>query len=635
MSALSIQPTFPIFTDIDGQPLEDGYVWIGTANLDPQTNPISVFFDAALTIPAPQPIRTLSGYPARTGSPGRLYVNSDYSIRVMNKNGTVVYSAPVATERYSGAVISTINASQVIYDPAGSGAVATTAQTKLRETVSVKDFGAVGDGVADDTSKIQAAINAVNAAGGGSVFIPAGTYKVGRVNPISNVDIYGEGASSVLTTTLSSLGALTMSDQVNINISYLKIQGNNLQDITNPQDGDTGIYINQSENIKIHHCVIDGTWAWGIVTVGPNTRDIDISHNTILNVGNQSGISFAGGSQNCIASHNIIKNVKLYGLEVESSSGNAPPRCRRIVLDGNYVENCVAGVGLAFAVDEIIVTNNHFNDNNNVNTISSASGLGVFVVGDLVLNTRRPERLIITNNIIRNHKNIPVLFSGLVNEVNFSNNIIIKGADVSGSRRIILTANAAQLDFKFIGNSIDCSNAGYPAFDLAGIDSLILKDNAVFNVPDTHFIIEIASNVTNATIEMPKVRAGEIPLLTGVDVTQGGGTNYSYSYEFPEYTILSGSTTNRYLTCRRNLKIVGVQFCVSPASIGGGATDYWVVNIDGSDIAPNHVATVADRDNWFYTPLNIQKAAGSEIDFRILNGLGVAFNHQRFRLIVI
>jgi hypothetical protein len=106
MSALSIQPTYPIFTDIDGQPLEAGYVWIGTASLDPQTNPINVYWDAALTIPAGQPIRTLNGYPSRNGTPARLYVNSDYSIRVMNKNGSVVYSAPTATEKYSDAVLS-------------------------------------------------------------------------------------------------------------------------------------------------------------------------------------------------------------------------------------------------------------------------------------------------------------------------------------------------------------------------------------------------------------------------------------------------------------------------------------------------------------------------------------------------
>lgn len=169
MSALSIQPTYPIFTDIDGQPLEDGYVWIGTANLDPQTNPINVYWDAALTLPAAQPIRTLAGYPSNSGTPARLYVNSDYSIRVMNKNGSTVYSALAATERYSGVV--------VVYDPPFTNAVATNVEAKLSEAISVKDFGAVGDGVTDDTAAIQNAVAQVNL-NGGTLLFPRGEYKV-------------------------------------------------------------------------------------------------------------------------------------------------------------------------------------------------------------------------------------------------------------------------------------------------------------------------------------------------------------------------------------------------------------------------------------------------------------------------
>ena len=55
---------------------------------------------------------------------------------------------------------------------AGSGAVQRTVESKLQDVVSVKDFGAVGDGVADDTAAIQAALNL-----GIPIFFPAGIYR--------------------------------------------------------------------------------------------------------------------------------------------------------------------------------------------------------------------------------------------------------------------------------------------------------------------------------------------------------------------------------------------------------------------------------------------------------------------------
>lgn len=82
------------------------------------------------------------------------------------------------------------DAAQVSYTPAGAGAVATNVQAKLRETISVKDFGAVGDGVADDTAAINLAIVAVGSAGGGTVYFPAGTYIVDRVgSAAANFDL--------------------------------------------------------------------------------------------------------------------------------------------------------------------------------------------------------------------------------------------------------------------------------------------------------------------------------------------------------------------------------------------------------------------------------------------------------------
>jgi len=58
----------------------------------------------------------------------------------------------------------------------GAGGVARSVQSKVRELVSVKDYGAAGDGTTDDSSSVQAAIDFVNTAGGGVVWFPLGTF---------------------------------------------------------------------------------------------------------------------------------------------------------------------------------------------------------------------------------------------------------------------------------------------------------------------------------------------------------------------------------------------------------------------------------------------------------------------------
>jgi hypothetical protein len=66
-----------------------------------------------------------------------------------------------------------VSSADVSFIAAGTGAVTRTGQAKYRDTVSIKDFGAVGDGTTDDTAAIQAAINSLGAAGG-TVIMPNG-----------------------------------------------------------------------------------------------------------------------------------------------------------------------------------------------------------------------------------------------------------------------------------------------------------------------------------------------------------------------------------------------------------------------------------------------------------------------------
>jgi hypothetical protein len=75
---------------------------------------------------------------------------------------------------------------------------------RAADVVNVKDFGAVGNGVADDTAEIQAAV-AYALANAKPVYIPAGTYLVSStITAGSSITIRGDGKSSTLKPTISN-----------------------------------------------------------------------------------------------------------------------------------------------------------------------------------------------------------------------------------------------------------------------------------------------------------------------------------------------------------------------------------------------------------------------------------------------
>jgi hypothetical protein len=94
---IAIDTPYPVFSDLDGKPLDNGYLYFGERDKNPETFPVTVYWDAAATQPALQPIRTLNGYAVRNGTPAAVYVASDYSLTVRNKKRELVfYSASTA-----------------------------------------------------------------------------------------------------------------------------------------------------------------------------------------------------------------------------------------------------------------------------------------------------------------------------------------------------------------------------------------------------------------------------------------------------------------------------------------------------------------------------------------------------------
>lgn len=165
-----------------------GLVEVGTQTVVP------IFADENST-----PIVTVSGVTNRAISDENgnydFYVPSGtYTIQFFNAAG--VFQRSQRFVAMYGADFATDSAN-MDFTQSGTGAVTRDVQAKLRETVSVKDFGAVGNGVTNDAAAIQAAVDyAETFAEGAEVHFPAGKYLVNSTVTVlkSGVSLIGDGA---------------------------------------------------------------------------------------------------------------------------------------------------------------------------------------------------------------------------------------------------------------------------------------------------------------------------------------------------------------------------------------------------------------------------------------------------------
>jgi hypothetical protein len=97
---------------------------------------------------------------------------------------------------------------------------ARTLQDRFADLASVKDFGAVGDGVADDTAAIQAAITASY---GQTLYIPSGTYKISSTITINDkIHLLGDSRfSTFIQWSNATLGAFNITTDIAISVEHI------------------------------------------------------------------------------------------------------------------------------------------------------------------------------------------------------------------------------------------------------------------------------------------------------------------------------------------------------------------------------------------------------------------------------
>lgn len=345
---------------------------------------------------------------------------------------------------------------------------------------NVRNYGAVGDNATNDTTKIQAAINAAGQVGG-IVVVPAGTYLI--TQPLSvpaNVTISGTG--TIRQSTTATYGLWIKGNNVTVDGIGLVGANNNLS----YRDSEYAIYgagtaVTPLQNITIKNASISKWGAYGIRL--EHLQDFVLSDNTVTDIG-YSGIGVLTARQGSIL-NNTIDNItpgssgNMYGIAM-SFVGDEDPSTD-IVVRGNTVSRVAWECIDTHGGSRLTIDNNK----------ALSCGVGVAIVNGLVAE-RTSKDIVITNNYIDAQKDTITAKD---------NGIILQGYDdgqgtitpvtgrISGN-----TIRRVQVGVYFwFTSGIEISNNNFE--ECIGWGVFALQNNTNFHITNNNFT-DIWSNST-------------------------------------------------------------------------------------------------------------------------------------------
>jgi hypothetical protein len=400
MSAFSVSEPFPTFHDRDGQPLDGGFLYFGTAGLPAVANQVPVYVDAALTISAAQPVRTLNGFPQYQGAACRLYVDADdFSVTVNDAENLLVFSSLNATVRLPlAATTGGLSSDRVEYTEGGIGSTVRQLTSKLQESVSVFDFMTpaqiadvqAGTLLIDVTSSIAAALAAAD-----EVYFPEGAYYVTNdgtptsgsiqvLNGTAGKTLYGAGRGNTVIRNFGAGPCITsVGNPIIANVS-LCIRDMTIQGQLGTAQGIFTDYTSQSvfERLELFDCGSDGikiqrgahntlsdVWSrsntFDGVLIGQEAYFTTITGGTFEDNGRHginvaadggifpSGVTVVGASCRSNVQHNVsvtdgASNVRLFGCNLDCNPAAATTR--HVSVDGGAATSAACAIyGTSFA----------------------------------------------------------------------------------------------------------------------------------------------------------------------------------------------------------------------------------------------------------------------------------------------
>ena len=379
--------------------------------------------------------------------------------------GTITDTGTVGLDPLVNADISAtaaIASTKLDYNLGATGSADQTIYKRLSTEVLVTDFGAVGDGVANDTTAVQNAINYASSLGGGNIVFPLGTYACTELRLKSNTFLVGTGGTLK---TFGTMAYLVRCDPGAQNFGFydMRFSCPGLDPTVTP-DVEASVFRDLGGNatgFRIVRCRF-----YDIPTnVGPrdgqamhvcltDTLDNYIAFNYVDQVG---GDCFNFNRGFTVATGNIVKNCGDGGIAFNNGA--------RGVISSNILYRCNLGVGAghgATTTDPYIsltVVGNEFNIcDNGVN-------MGWFGYDGLEATTN----VKIVGNSFFGCRNASINYDGNPN-VSTSKFVIIADNAIwnTGSADWNGTANPSASAIKFT----DCPQA-------------IVANNTIYNTPDT------------------------------------------------------------------------------------------------------------------------------------------------------
>jgi hypothetical protein len=381
-----------------------------------------------------------------------------------------------------------------------SPAVGQPPAARIALTYDVRDFGATGNGVTDDAPAIRAAVAAAKAAGGGTVYLPTGTYLLGTRSPVpggfgiiqlvnlANVEVVGDGPQSIVKlkakdwTPDREAHAFWCKICNNVTFRDLTVDGSRNEPGFVGQERMSGVYAFQSTNITVERVRFEDVWGDGVQVVGTGPGDPNdaippipvvysehiIVRNSVFFGNGRSGIGVQGSTRHMQFLNNHFEATSDQDIDFEPTGLRLGPE--DVLIQGNTMVHTTAAYSVTLGGQNATVParNIRFIDN----TISIGS-IQIFNVDDLLVE----------NNTIVNagskQSNPTLQVIGAVTNATFRNNSLEQRSPSGQVVQLAVHTAKRPSDILVEGNEIRHNGGGSGVTVTQPGNGVVVRDNEI------------------------------------------------------------------------------------------------------------------------------------------------------------